>query len=77
MLALYTDGVTDAFNDAGEDFGEHRLVEVLRRYRELPSRSMLTAIVEEVRLFSPQEQHDDITVIVARCREDRARANRV
>ena len=67
ILALYTDGITDSFNDGGEDFGEERLIEALRRHRELPSRSMLAAVVEEVRQFSPHEQHDDITLIVAKC----------
>src|SRR6202020_2779667 len=31
-LVLYTDGVTEAFNDRGEEFGEQRLVESLRRH---------------------------------------------
>jgi len=66
-LALYTDGITDSFNQRGEDFGEQRLIEALRRHRELLSRSMLAAVVDEVRQFSPQEQHDDITLIVAKC----------
>jgi serine phosphatase RsbU (regulator of sigma subunit)/predicted enzyme related to lactoylglutathione lyase len=66
-LALYTDGITDSFNQGGEDFGEQRLIEALRRHGELPSRSMLAAVVDEVRQFSPQEQHDDITLIVAKC----------
>lgn len=66
-LALYTDGVTDSFNDRGEDFGEQRLIEALRRHRELPCRSMLAAVVDDVRQFSSQEQHDDITLIVAKC----------
>jgi len=28
-LALYTDGVTECFNDAGDEFGEQRLIEAL------------------------------------------------
>jgi serine phosphatase RsbU (regulator of sigma subunit) len=67
ILALYTDGITDSFNDDGEDFGEQRLIEALRRHRELPSGAILAAVVDEVRQFSPHEQHDDITLIVARC----------
>ena len=70
ILALYTDGVTDSFNQAGEDFGEHQLIEALRRHRELSPQLMLGAIVDEVRRFSPHEQHDDITLIIAKCRED-------
>jgi serine phosphatase RsbU (regulator of sigma subunit) len=68
-LALYTDGVCDSFNEAGEDFGEQRLIDALRKHRELSPQSMLYAIVDEVRQFSPSEQHDDITMIVAKGRE--------
>ena len=68
-LVLYTDGVTDSFNVNGEDFGEQRLIEAVGRNRDLAPQAMLSAIVEEVRRFSPQEQHDDITMIIARCRE--------
>jgi serine phosphatase RsbU (regulator of sigma subunit)/predicted enzyme related to lactoylglutathione lyase len=65
-LALYTDGITESFNDAEEEFGERRLIAALRRHRELTSQALLAAIVDEVRAFSPKEQHDDITLIVAK-----------
>ena len=67
-LALYTDGVTESFNDADEEFGEERLIDALQRHRELPPQTVVASIVEELRQFSTQEQHDDITLIVARCR---------
>jgi serine phosphatase RsbU (regulator of sigma subunit) len=66
-LVLYTDGVTEAFNGRGEDFGEQRLVESLRRHREQTPRNLLDSILEDVKQFSPHEQHDDITLLVARC----------
>jgi phosphoserine phosphatase RsbU/P len=66
-LVLYTDGVTEAFNDRGEEFGEDRLVESLRRHRDLGPRSMMNSILEDVKQFSPQDQRDDITLMVARC----------
>ncbi len=69
-LALYTDGITEAFNPAEEEFGEQRLVEALRRHRKLPSQALLESVVKEVQRFSPQEQHDDITLIVAKCRDE-------
>jgi len=68
-LALYTDGITEAFNDSEEEYGEHRLIEALRRRRDLSSQDLLGSVVEDVRQFSPREQHDDITLIVAKCRE--------
>jgi serine phosphatase RsbU (regulator of sigma subunit)/catechol 2,3-dioxygenase-like lactoylglutathione lyase family enzyme len=67
-LAVYTDGVTESFNDAGEEFGEERLVTAIRRHRHLSPERMISAVVDEVRGFSAHEQHDDITVIVAKCR---------
>jgi serine phosphatase RsbU (regulator of sigma subunit)/biotin operon repressor len=70
MLAFYTDGVTETFNSAGEEFGEHRLLEALRRHKELPLQDLLGAVVKEVQQFCPQEQHDDITLIVTRCKGD-------
>lgn len=70
LLALYTDGITESFNDAEEEYGEQRLIAALRRHRELSSQALLESIVDDVRQFSPHEQHDDITLIVARCRAD-------
>jgi serine phosphatase RsbU (regulator of sigma subunit) len=66
VLVLYTDGVTEASNDRGEEFGERLLIEALRQYRELSCQALLAAIVDGVRRFGSQEQHDDITVIVAK-----------
>ncbi len=64
-LALYTDGITESFDGSGEEFGELRLTEALRKHRELPPPRMMDAIVDDVRRFSPGDQHDDITLIVA------------
>jgi serine phosphatase RsbU (regulator of sigma subunit)/catechol 2,3-dioxygenase-like lactoylglutathione lyase family enzyme len=66
-LALYTDGVTEAFSPHREEFGEDRLVEALRRHRSLPPCDLLSSVVDEVRRHSLHEQHDDITLIVAKC----------
>jgi serine phosphatase RsbU (regulator of sigma subunit) len=69
ILALYTDGVTEAFNEEGKEFGEHRLIEALRRHRELPPHVLLRAIMDDVQQFSRHEQHDDLTLILAKCKE--------
>jgi len=68
LLAIYTDGITEAFDANDDEFGEGRLVEVLRTHRDLPPDDLVAAIYDGVRRFSPQEQRDDMTVIVARCR---------
>ncbi|HUK48248.1 MAG TPA: SpoIIE family protein phosphatase [Terriglobales bacterium] len=69
-LALYTDGVTESRNAGGEEFGEERLVDSLQAHRDLPSHALLGALVDDVRMFGSPEQHDDITVVIARCRPD-------
>jgi serine phosphatase RsbU (regulator of sigma subunit) len=67
ILALYTDGITESFNHDGEEFGETRLLDSLRRHRALSPQAALASIVDEVLRFNPQEQHDDITLILAKC----------
>ncbi len=67
-LVIHTDGITESFNDREEEFGEEGLIDALWRHREMCSQTLLAAIVDEVRRFSPHEQHDDITLIVAKCR---------
>jgi serine phosphatase RsbU (regulator of sigma subunit) len=68
VLVLYTDGITEAVNERGEEFGERSLIESLRQHRELSCQALLAAIVDGVRRFSSQEQHDDVTAIVAKFR---------
>ena len=67
-VVFYTDGVTESFNEGHEEFGEQRLVEALRRHRHPSPQAMLAALLEEIRRFSSHEQHDDITMIVAKCK---------
>ena len=66
ILALYTDGITEARNERGEEFGELCLIEYLLQHRELSCQTLLSAVVDGVRRFSPQEQSDDITAIIAK-----------
>lgn len=67
-LALYTDGVSEAFSGSGEEYGVPRLIETLQRKRELAPSSLLAEVLQDVQGFSRGEQQDDITLIVARCR---------
>ncbi len=67
-LALYTDGITESYNSDDEQFGEQRLIEALQRHRGSSSQAALASIVDEVQRFSPHEQHDDITLLIAKHR---------
>ena len=66
-LVLYSDGVTEAVAANGEEFGEKRLVEVLKSCLRSPVPEILDSVVNEVRRFGGSEQQDDITLVVARC----------
>jgi serine phosphatase RsbU (regulator of sigma subunit) len=62
--------MTESSNDAGEEFGQQRVVEALRRNRELPLKALMASRMDEVRRFSLHEQHDDITLIVAKHKQN-------
>lgn len=66
-VVLYTDGVTEALNGDGEEFGEQRLLAAVRQHRELSLPDLLTAIADQARRFSIHEQADDVTLIAAKC----------
>jgi serine phosphatase RsbU (regulator of sigma subunit)/catechol 2,3-dioxygenase-like lactoylglutathione lyase family enzyme len=68
MVALYTDGITEAYNEKGQEFGEEKLIERLRHNRRESCQFTLEAITNEVRSFGNGEQYDDITMIVAKCK---------
>lgn len=66
-LIIYSDGVTDAMNAAGEEFGEHRLLEIAKAHRHLSITALLDKLLEGLKEFSRPEQADDITLVVAQC----------
>ncbi|HEY6371670.1 MAG TPA: SpoIIE family protein phosphatase [Candidatus Sulfotelmatobacter sp.] len=68
LLALYTDGITEASDHNGKEFGEECLIERLRQLRDQSCQSALEAITEEVRRLNPTDQYDDITLILAKCK---------
>ncbi len=69
LLALFTDGVTEAQNEFEEFWGEERLVEILRLHTQKSCRRLLQDILDEVRSFAGEQgQSDDITLLFARWR---------
>ena len=65
-LVLYSDGVTEAGIDQGEEFGEDRLARVLREVAALPAAEVTRRVVEEVSRFGGVARTDDITVVALR-----------
>jgi serine phosphatase RsbU (regulator of sigma subunit) len=68
LLVLYSDGVIEASNPSGEEFGRQRLVRLMRGQRRSSSRLVLRSLLDEVRDFSGARQDDDQAAIVARRR---------
>jgi len=68
-LLLYTDGVTEAGNTTGEEFGEERLLHAVARFRNLPVSGLAHETAAILRKFSGQRLGDDATLLVARCKE--------
>ncbi len=67
-LVLYTDGITEAENANGEEFGVSRLLDTLGRHSHLPVVRLLQTVVLAVQQFSSgSDQQDDITLVIARC----------
>jgi serine phosphatase RsbU (regulator of sigma subunit) len=66
-LILYTDGVVEAFNDAGEDFGNPRWLAAIRELPESSAEEGLRTLMRRVDGFVGQtRQSDDITCLVFR-----------
>ena len=67
MLALYTDGVNEAVNAHGEEFGRQRMVDALCRYAEQPLDAVLARLDRHLRRFSALDpMTDDRTVLLLR-----------
>jgi sigma-B regulation protein RsbU (phosphoserine phosphatase) len=65
VLVAYTDGVTEALNSEGEEFGECRLERVLSASAHLSADEIRERVVERVRQWCGHEpQHDDLTFVV-------------
>jgi len=66
IFVAYSDGVTEPENDFG-DFGEERLMEIVRRNRHLPLSQISGHVMEALSAWiGAEEQPDDITLVLAR-----------
>jgi serine phosphatase RsbU (regulator of sigma subunit) len=62
-LLLYSDGVTDAEDQAGNEFGENRLLHAMRTYRAASAEHLVSELLGAVSRFSGF-RGDDITVMI-------------
>jgi sigma-B regulation protein RsbU (phosphoserine phosphatase) len=67
VLVLFTDGITEAMNGDGEEWGEERLTQVIGANRALPARDLIDRITRTSDDFvGGAAQYDDMTLITAR-----------
>jgi sigma-B regulation protein RsbU (phosphoserine phosphatase) len=70
-IVVYSDGVTEAQNLAGEFFEFRRLSDVLRRHAQAECRELHDRLMEELRAFTGDAlQSDDITLVVVEYRPE-------
>ena len=60
-LLLYTDGIVESRNEAGEFFGTHRLCRLFASCRKLPPQAVVEAILGELGQFRGAGYEDDVT----------------
>jgi phosphoserine phosphatase RsbU/P len=67
MLVFCSDGISEAFDEAGMEFGSGRLCDVVRRHRHEPARAIVDAIYDSVTAFrGAAPQGDDMTAVAVR-----------
>jgi sigma-B regulation protein RsbU (phosphoserine phosphatase) len=66
-LVIYTDGVTEAADKSDEQFGEERLVELIKKWNAAQSKAFIDQVVNEVLAFQKDlPVADDITLVCLR-----------
>jgi anti-anti-sigma factor len=64
MLVIYTDGVTEAMNEMRQQYGEERLIQLIKDSGKLSPQEFIERLSMEVKSFTgDQPQNDDITVV--------------
>jgi sigma-B regulation protein RsbU (phosphoserine phosphatase) len=77
-LYLYSDGVPEAMNPAGDQFGEARLLEAIVRGRSEPLQESVTNLLGEItRWHGTARPHDDISILAVEVTSHRTQTNPV
>ena len=67
LLVLFTDGVSDARNRAGERLGEERVLGAVRKHRDAPPAEILEHVMELLNAHTKNApRRDDLTIVLAR-----------
>lgn len=66
LLVMYTDGLVEARNRSGEEFGTTRLLEFTAEHHSLGADRFVSGLRDEVLRFAHSKPHDDLTLMVIR-----------
>ncbi|MBN1584173.1 MAG: SpoIIE family protein phosphatase [Anaerolineae bacterium] len=67
LILLYTDGVTEATNECGQEFGMERLQQVLFEHRHLSAVALISELESDIHEFvGDAPSFDDIAIVVAK-----------
>ncbi len=67
LLLSYTDGLTEVFNAASEEFGEEGIIAVLQQHRYLPLPKLHEELLHRIKEFNSDGHFaDDITILSCR-----------
>jgi phosphoserine phosphatase RsbU/P len=67
VIVAFSDGVTEALNEAGEEYMDDRLLACIDRYKAKPPQDILAAVMADVRAFAGEAMpNDDVTIVMVR-----------
>ncbi len=70
VLALYTDGITEAMDSGSDLFGDDRLSRLIAEHGHLDTADLRERILREIEAFvGGEDQHDDMTMILIKIEE--------
>jgi phosphoserine phosphatase RsbU/P len=69
LLALYSDGITEATSKSGEEFGDERLQAEIEKHSGEPLAEIQAAVLKAVNAWAGDELEDDMTLLVVRAIE--------
>ncbi len=67
FVVFYTDGFTEAMNEKQEQYGEQKLIQIIKDNKDKSSRELINLILKDVKKFVDNyPQHDDMTIVVVK-----------
>lgn len=67
LLALYSDGVTEAYDEDENEWGDERLINCLHSAESEAAQTIVTTVIKQIDSFAgTAPQHDDITLLIVK-----------